>query len=197
MLAPGRGPRTPRFRHNLAPKPSYDGRVQRVVVLGPVGSGKSVLATEIARRTGLPLTHLDLLFWREGWTPVPREDALRELRAAVAGERWIIDGNFLSNDEGDADGRFARADTVVFLDVRRTTCLRRVLTRVLRDRDRSRPDLPPRCRDGIDLQLVRWIWDYPRVDRPRVLELLAGLGDDVDVHRLRSRAEVRRFLATL
>ena len=171
--------------------------MERVVVLGPVGAGKTVLATEIARRTGLPLVHLDLLFWRDGWAPAPRDEALGALRAAVAGERWIIDGNFLSSDGGDEDGRFERADTAVFLDVPRTTCFRRVLARVVRDRGRSRPDLPPGCREGIDLQLLRWIWEYPRVDRPRVLELLAGLADGVAVHHLRSRDDVRRFLATL
>jgi adenylate kinase family enzyme len=171
--------------------------VQRVVVLGPVGAGKTVVATEIARRMGLPVVHLDLLFWREGWTPAPREEGLRALRAAVAGERWVIDGNFLSSDEADEDGRFERADAVVFLDVGRTTCLRRVLARVMRDRGRSRPDLPPGCREGVDLQLLRWIWDYPRVDRPRVLRLLAGLGEGVAVHHLRSGNDVRRFLATL
>jgi adenylate kinase family enzyme len=74
--------------------------VQRVVVLGPVGAGKTVLSNEIARRTGLPVVHLDPLFWREGWAPAPPEEGLRALRAAVAGERWIIDGNFLSSDEG-------------------------------------------------------------------------------------------------
>jgi hypothetical protein len=71
------------------------------------------------------------------------------------------------------------------------------LTRVVRDRGRARPDLPPGCREGIDLQVLRWIWDYPRVDRPRVLDLLAGLEDGVAVHHLRSRADVGRFLATL
>ena len=193
MLAPGRTQRA-----SISPQPpALRWPPQRVAVLGPVGAGKTALATEIARRTGLPVVHLDLLFWRQGWAPAPREDGLRALRAAVAGERWVIDGNFLSSDEGDEDGRFGRADTVVFLDVPRTTCFRRVLTRVVRDRGRPRPDLPAGCREGIDLQLLRWIWDYPRVDRPRVLKLLAGLGDGVAVHHLRSGADVRRFLATL
>ncbi len=169
--------------------------MQRVVVLGSAGAGKSALATEIARRTGLPLVHLDVLFWAPGWTPAPREDALRRLRAAVAGERWILDGNFLGGDGGEQDGRFRRADAVVFLDVSRTKCVWRVLSRLVRDRGRPRPDLPAGCAEGFDLALLRWIWSYPRVDRPRVLRLLAELQERVDVHHLRSRADVRRFLA--
>ncbi len=35
--------------------------MQRVMVIGSPGAGKSRLATELARRTGLPLIHLDQL----------------------------------------------------------------------------------------------------------------------------------------
>ena len=169
--------------------------MERVVILGPGGAGKSELARAIASRTGLPVVHLDRLFWRPGWTPAPREEALRDLDAAVAGERWILDGNFLEFDGRDA--RFERADTVIFLDLPRATCFRRVLTRLARDRRRSRPDLPEGCREGFDLELLRWIWRYPHTDRPRVLDLLAGLDRRVDVRRLRSRAAVRRYLESL
>jgi adenylate kinase family enzyme len=135
--------------------------------------------------------HLDPLFWREGWTPAPAGEAERALVEAIAGERWILDGNFL--DPGDE--RFSRADTVVFLDLPRRTCLRRVLWRLVRDRRRSRPDLPAGSREGFDPELLRWIWRYPRVDRPRVVELLAGLPPHVAVRHLRSRRDVRRFRA--
>ena len=171
--------------------------MQRVVVLGSAGAGKTAFANDLARRTGLPVVHLDVLFWAPGWTRAPREDALRSLCAAVAGERWILDGNFLGDDGGRQDGRFGRADTVVFLDLPRSTCLWRVLSRLVRDRGRSRPDLPEGCSEGFDLPLLRWIWSYPRVDRPRVLGLLAELQQRVDVQHLRSRADVRRFLAAV
>ena len=115
--------------------------MRRVVILGPGGAGKSELARELSRRTGLPVVHLDPLFWREDWQPAPEAEARRELAEAVAEEEWILDGNFLTFEDGDP--RFARADTVVFLDLPRLTCLWRVLRRLVRDRGR-RPDLPER-----------------------------------------------------
>jgi len=166
-----------------------------VVVLGPAGAGKTELAIESADRVGLPVEHLDLLFWRPGWKPAPENEARRGLATAIAGERWILDGNFLAVEGGDP--RFDRADTVVFLDLPRSVCIWRILWRLLRDRRRRRSDLPEGCSEGLDLPLLRWIWSYPRTDRPRVLEILAGLEPHVDIRRLRSRSDVRRYLETL
>jgi adenylate kinase family enzyme len=169
--------------------------VERVVILGPGGAGKSVLAGEISRRTGLPIVYLDRIFWREGWTRAPADEAAHEFRAAIAGDRWILDGNFLWDERIPDDERFERADAVVFLDLPRRTSFWRVFRRLVRDRGRRRPDLPEGCDEGFDLDLLRWIWTYPKTDRPRVLELLDRLRDRVDVHHLRSPADVRRFLS--
>ena len=169
--------------------------MERVVILGPGGAGKTELATAIAQRTGLPVVHLDVLFWRPGWTPAPPVDAQRDLAAAIARERWILEGNFLSAVEDDT--RFERADMVIFLDLPRATCLWRVLKRLVRDRGRSRSDLPEGCSEGFDLPFLRWIWRYPRTDRPRVLEIVAGLDRRVDVRHLRTKSDVRSYLAML
>jgi adenylate kinase family enzyme len=58
--------------------------MQRVVILGPGGAGKTTVAEAIAGRTGLPVVYLDTLFWREGWTPAPADKARRALAAAVS-----------------------------------------------------------------------------------------------------------------
>jgi adenylate kinase family enzyme len=168
--------------------------MERVVILGPVGSGKSRLAAKLAERTKLPVIHMDLLFWRAGWTPAPREEARQALREALAAERWILDGNFLPEESDGWDERFERADTIVFLDVPRGTCLRRVVGRVLRDRGGRRPDLPEGCEEGLGLDVIRWIWSYPRQERPRVLRLLDRVERRAAVHRLRSESDVERFL---
>jgi adenylate kinase family enzyme len=169
--------------------------MDRVAILGAGGAGKTELAWEISRRTALPLVHLDVLFWRRGWTPAPHEEFVRDLAAATAGERWILDGNFLSAEQ-DAP-RFDRADTVIFLDLPRTMCFGRALWRLARDRRRRRPDQPEGCAEGFDLDFLRWIWRYPRDDRPQVLRMLNGMNGRVDVYHLRSRSDVRRYVATL
>jgi adenylate kinase family enzyme len=166
--------------------------VQRIAILGPAGAGKSELARTIARRSGLPVVYLDRLFWGANWTQVPREHAERALGEAVGGDRWILDGNFLGS--GLDDPRFERVDTVFFLDLPRRTCLRRVLWRLVRERRRSRADLPEGAREGFDWPLLRWIWRYPRVDRPQVLELLGSLPPEVEVHHVRSARGLTKSL---
>ena len=69
------------------------------MILGPGGAGKTTVANELAERTGLPVVHLDRIFWREGWTPAPRQEAERELERVVEADRWILDGNFLFGSE--------------------------------------------------------------------------------------------------
>jgi adenylate kinase family enzyme len=163
-----------------------------VAVLGSGGAGKTTVAVELAKRTGLPVVHLDPLYWAPGWVARPPEEFGAALAAAVAEERWILDGNVLSGDADDP--RFGRVDTVVFLDLPRSTCIRRALTRRVRDRGARRPDLPEGCNEEFELSFFRWMWGYPKQVRPRVLSILAGLGPEVAIHHLRTDAEVRKFL---
>jgi adenylate kinase family enzyme len=154
-----------------------------VVILGSGGAGKTRFARVLAERTGLPVVHLDLLFWRANWEPAPLEEARAAVAAAAEERRWIMDGNFLGL--GIDDPRFRRADTVFFLDVPRLRCLWRIFSRRIRDRRRRRADLPEGCAESLDPDFVRWVWRYPTDNRPRVLELLAELeSSGVDVRVL-------------
>lgn len=169
--------------------------MRRALILGPGGAGKSELARQISSKTGLPVTHLDVLFWQEGWTPAPRDEAVAQLASVVATDRWIIDGNFLKY--ADADGRFERADTVIFLDLPRATCLWRITKRLVRDRNRRRPDLPDGCQEGFDPDGIKWIWNYRRRDRPQVMSRLDPIRDRAQVLHLMKRADVRKYLDSL
>ena len=115
----------------------------------------------------------------------------RRVGELAGGEAWIIDGNY----SGTLDVRLAACDTVIFLDLPRAVCLWRVLKRALMYKGSRRPDMAEGCREKFDLSFLIWIWNYPSRTRPKVVELLKQHSQDKKVVRLRSRAEVEKFLA--
>ena len=164
--------------------------MQRVLVIGSGGAGKSTFAAQLAQRTGLPLIHLDRHYWRAGWIEPAKDEWLAKVDELVAGERWIMDGNF----GGTMERRLAACDTVVFLDVSRWVCLWRVISRRLRHRGEARPDMTPGCHERLDASFLWWIFNYPERSKPKVLRRLAALRPEQRVVVLHSRREVEAFL---
>lgn len=102
---------------------------ERVCILGPSNSGKSTLATAIGRKLGLPVVHLDRLYHLPGtdWVPRPREDFTALHDEAIAGDRWVMDGNY----SACMPQRFRRATGVIYLDASTTLSLCRYIRRTL------------------------------------------------------------------
>ena len=85
---------------------------RRIVVTGMAGAGKSTFARALSAKTGLPLIHLDIHFWKPGWLE-PSEMEWRDTqRVLLAGDQWVVDRNY----QTALDLRLERADTVLFLD---------------------------------------------------------------------------------
>jgi adenylate kinase family enzyme len=162
--------------------------MRRVAVIGCGGAGKTTLSRELGRRLGLPVVHIDGHYWRGA--DARRGDDWPELHARlIAGDRWVLDGM----KPGVLAERLERADTVVFLDLPRRTCLRDVVARRLRHLGRVRADTG--TYDRLELPFLRWIWRFGRDVRPAILAALGSCSCDVVV--LRSRREIDRYLAGL
>lgn len=167
--------------------------MRKVLVIGSSGAGKSVFAARLAERTGLPLIHLDALYWKPGWVPTPRDEWTRAVDGLLARDAWVMDGNYA----GTLDRRLAACDTAIFLDLPRAVCLWRAARRRIAFRGRSRPDMTPGCHERLTWPFIRWIWEYPARRRPGVLSRLAALRPDQRAVVLRSGADAERFLLTL
>lgn len=168
--------------------------LEKVMVIGSGGAGKTTVAREIAALTGLPLVHLDRLFWRPGWVRTPSEEWRRLMEDLVAADRWVIDGNY----GGTMDLRLAAADTVVFLDLPRLRCLLQIGKRALLNRRRARDDMAPGCPERLTREFVHWVWKYPSIHRPGILTKLKEFelgGGRVVV--LRTDNEIRAFLSAI
>lgn len=167
--------------------------MQRVLVIGSGGAGKSTVSAQIGSRLGLPVIHLDACYWKPGWVEPSAEEWEGTVRRLLRQETWVMDGNY----GGTLDLRLAAADTVVFLDLPRLLCLWRVVRRRVHHRRRTRPDMTPGCPERLNRGFLEWIWTYPRTRRPAVLARLQAVAHDKRIVVLRSRNEVRRFLGSL
>ncbi len=167
--------------------------MKRVLVIGTGGSGKTTVARRLAQRTGLPLIHLDALYWRSGWQPTPADEWRDTVQSLISRDAWIIDGNY----GGTHDVRLTACDTVVFLDLPRLVCLWRVLKRQVRHLGQVRPELPPGCRERLSWEFIWWIWTYRSRRRGDVLERLAVLDKEKRVAILRSSTAIDAFLASV
>jgi adenylate kinase family enzyme len=149
--------------------------VERVVILGRGGAGKSVLARELGRITGLPVVELDKEFWSDDLRPLPLEDWARAQAVLAARPRWIMDGDLGPYD--DVGPRLRRADTVVVVDLPLWLCAWRARRR------------GPERRDFWD-----WTVRWRRRSRPVLLRAAADLAPRAELVVLRSRRSVRRWL---
>ena len=165
----------------------------RIIIIGCGGSGKSTLAIKLGERLGLPVIHLDRLFWQPGWVSIPREELAERIKEMVGRPRWIIDGNYSAT----LDLRLAASDLVIFLDMPRWLCLWNVVKRRWMFHHHNRPDMTEGCPEQLNWEFLRWIWHFNRDKQPGILAGLATLRKDQISLILKSPRQVRKFLDDL
>lgn len=160
----------------------------RIVIMGGPGSGKSTLARALGERLGLPVHHLDAIYWQAGWTVRPADEFRDILRTLIATPRWVMDGSF----SAEREARLAKADLIIFLDIGVALRLFRVLRRWLAERGTARADMAPGCPERMDLAFLQYTLEYGGDRKRRLLAQCAPFASKLRV--LRKRADVAALL---
>ena len=158
--------------------------MKRVMVIGCPGSGKSTVSRALHNKTGIPLYHLDMMYWNADKTTVEKSVFLERLSAVLEKDEWIIDGNYGATMEL----RMAASDTVIFLDYPLNVCLNGIKERF----GKPRSDMPW-IETEEDSEFIEFIKNYNEQQKPKVLELLKKYGDK-NIIILKSREQVDAFL---
>ena len=165
--------------------------MNRILVIGGNGAGKTTFSIKLAEKTGLPLTHLDRLFWYGHWQSRTEEEFDALLMEVLRQPRWIIDGNYGRT----IPLRAGYCDTLIFLDVSTPRCLWSIVKRVLKNYGRSRPDMGGDCPERFDPEFMRHAMRLPKRVRQRYERMLQ---DPAFAHltflRLKGRRQAERFL---
>ncbi|QRM27423.1 adenylate kinase [Microvirga sp. VF16] len=167
--------------------------MQRILVIGSPGAGKSTLASRLAGRLDLPLIHLDKEYFGPGWSMPAKAEWRERVKALTARPAWVMDGNYAST----FDIRVPRATVIVWLDLPRWQCALSVLWRVAKNYGQSRPDLGTAGPERFDWSFMRWIWSYPDKMRPKTMRMLERLRPDQRVYVLHSRSDIPALEAAL
>ena len=161
--------------------------MNRIAIIGISASGKSEFARKLADKTGLPLVHMDQLFWKGDWEEVPETEYLKNHREIIQQDKWIIEGYI---EESMAD-RLKRADQIIYLDCPGWLCAFWSIKRWFNHRREARPELPKQALEKFKHDTF-WKILF-RKERIRIEQSLILAGNP-NVVRFDSPNELKSFL---
>lgn len=162
--------------------------MQKAIVIGSPGAGKSTFSRSLKDATGLPLYYLDRIWHRPDKTTISREEFDVRLKEILLKDQWIIDGNY----NRTLEIRLQYCDTVFLMDFSVGTCLFGAEARVGQERE----DIPW-VEKELDSEFRKFIMDFPKESLPRIYELIEKYRTDKNIVIFKSREEAEAYLSEI
>lgn len=159
--------------------------MNKVIVIGCPGSGKTTFAEKLQKCTGLPLYYLDAIWHKPDKTHIPREEFNQRISEIFATSEWIIDGNYNRTIEM----RLQQCDTVFLFDLPTEVCLQGATERL----GKGRYDLPW-IEKELDPQFEGFIKDFAENSLLKIYELIEKYKEEKQVIVFKSRKDADEYI---
>jgi adenylate kinase family enzyme len=166
--------------------------MQRVLVMGSSGSGKSTFARRLSEIAGIPFVSLDALYWKPGWVAPDNAEFEQRVSEIARQPRWVMDGNYTRYGAGEL--RRQTSDTVIWFDLPRRSCMLGIMRRVAGSYGKVRPEMAEGCPERFDFEFFRYVWAYRRQQRPKLLDYFQGLRADQSLVCFTDRIQANDYL---
>ncbi len=168
--------------------------MQRIMIIGGHGAGKTTLALRLGKATGLPVIHIDKSYHLPRWKLRPYREALAELEAYTLADRWIMDGD----DFRSFGPRLKLTDLIVYLHVSTVKRVLRYSKRAIKGFGKSRVDLPDGCKGKLGISGLKWVaFGYPLKMRPAMHKAMADMVGSVPIVHVRSKSDIIKLESRL
>lgn len=168
-------------------------KMERIIIIGCAGAGKTTLSRQLQEKLGLPVVHLDQIWWSPGnWEHLERDAFDQALLLELEKPRWIMEGNY----DRTLPMRLERCDTVIWLDYIRFVCMGRWLKRIAVNWGKVRSDMAPGCLERFEWAFAKDIWKF-NDDKRGAYEILLSNQSHKEIYRFRTDRQLKRFLETI
>lgn len=162
--------------------------MNRIIIIGWSGSGKSTFARKLGEKLKMEVIHLDKIYHKPGWKQTPSDEFTKIVKNLITKEKWIIDGHYGKT----LDLRAERADTIIFFNFNKFVCLYRAFKRIF---NRNQPfDKVEGNFDKISWELVKRLYN---ASSKKILARLEPYKNTKKIFIVRNSKEAEELLIKL
>ena len=168
-------------------------KMQRILVTGSCGAGKSTFSKKLQSILKLELIHLDQYYHKPNWEEPEKAEWEKIVHTLVQKPSWIMDGNYASS----FDIRFKYADTIIYLDYPTILCFWRVIIRIFKYHGVTRSDMANGCKEQFNLEFLHFVLTFNSKFKKGIIQKLNLVKDEKKVCVFKTDKQADKFLAQI
>jgi adenylate kinase family enzyme len=170
--------------------------MDRIVILGPSGTGKTTLARKLGNLCGIKELHLDQVYWQKDWEHLSKDEFDHTMKQYFRQHhRWVIDGNYSNNNH--FYDRLKLADTVIILNYSTSDSLKGVLQRKDQYKHTHRSDMAEGCNEELDQEFLQYIAFFNKHKSKFLWAMVNQYKYKDRIHIFHNREELNKWLKQL